>query len=1317
MVKRIYQKTLILLLITVFMFTSFSSAYAGDFSDLWDEFESEEEPSAELTVDSSIFTEDKETLSVTINDEELSSLALVDAETDEWLSVIAEDLEKGPFEWDLHYTEDDEDKRLKDGIYYLALTNEPVDTSQDIELDDLSYAAIVQKSEQPSIELNQEKEDGIAVLEENNVSGEVESALFDFGVPAAYFEISYVAKKDGEPYTEGTKALNEDHSFTLENELTKGLSSLQLTVTDPAELSADKTVDVELTEPDAAKQEENESSSEEDEREEDSSESNESNENADEQENEENASETNESSSNEEENEVNAVETDETTDLEKQAEDSEENSAREEENTRAENESESNEEENEENAVESDENEDTSFSTFSTQSDADQNEETSDYQTVSAPPYQDGDKSDNIREMKQDLTKLGFGNFPDDPSNRYGPVTEGVVEDFQRYYGLSVTGEAGDTTLQRLDNETNTVYQDYHESSSFIDMKNMLTELDHGNFPDNPSRNYGPVTAGVVEEFQAAENLHVTGIADSVTLALLEERHSEETENSDYEAAAYPPYADGDQGAAIREMKLDLTHLGFGNFPSDPSVRYGPVTEGVVEQFQAHFGLDVTGVADNQTLNYLETEANTIYQDYNVDESFQEMKEMLTELGYGNFPENPSANYGPVTAGVVEEFQTAEDSLVTNGIADSITLALLEERYQAATANNGYEPASEPPYADGDQGDAIREMKISLTKLGFGNFPEDPSIRYGPVTEGVVSEFQAYFGLTADGIADQTTLNRLDDEANTIYQDRHENESFVAMKTKLEALGHANYSSAPSDVFGPNTASVVKRFQASENLKETGIADSVTLEVLDDLYQQYQQNEPTAVIFNDGDRNGDVRDMKLDLTKLGFGNFPSDPSEAYGPVTMGVVESFQNYYGVSRTDGVTNRETLSTLESVLNSPYSDGNSGPYVKEMKLKLTQFGFGNFPNDPSENYGPVTAGVVKDFQAANGLKVNGIADGPTLEALENQQQETIQQGIVTATALNVRSGPSTDYSRVGSLPNGEIVDIQQEESNGWYRILFGDGQAYVSGLHIDLYDNMTDGEIIGYVTANSTLNVRSGPGTSHDSIDRIPSGAEVEILHTHENGRNSSWHEIRYDGNQTGYVSAGYIELERRNSASSGPLAGKTIYLDPGHGGSDPGGIGGGMLEKEIALDVSLRTEQELVNAGAEVVMARRTDFFLSLSQRAFQANRSDADIFVSVHANISGVNARGTETFWYPRYAATDSERLAHSLQDSVVEALGTHYRRVDQGNFHVIRETEIPSALLELGFMDNEEDAAKLRSDYYRDRAAGGILNGLVDYFN
>ncbi|SES41175.1 peptidoglycan-binding protein [Salipaludibacillus aurantiacus] len=348
--------------------------------------------------------------------------------------------------------------------------------------------------------------------------------------------------------------------------------------------------------------------------------------------------------------------------------------------------------------------------------------------------FMDGNADPAIRELKVKLTHLGFGNFPERPSDRYGPVTSSVVDDFQKHYGLTVNGIADDVTLGKMDAEWDKALKDGDDSEAVREMKMNLTALGFGNFPEFPSTRYGPVTSGVVSDFQESHSLRVSGTANPITLKKIEEL---------LQAA----FKDGDDHPDIRPFKQKLTALGYGNFPERPSTRYGPVTEGVVKEFQADNGLQVTGTADHVTMKKIDELLQIVFEDGDDLEEIRALKQDLTFLGFGNFPNRPSTRYGPVTEGVVKDFQKYY-GLPATGVVNVRTLDVLKRNINTI-------------YQDGKSTAEIREMKMQLTSLGFGNFPESPSKNYGPVTAGVVRDFQQHHNLIANGIADTVTLNKI----------------------------------------------------------------------------------------------------------------------------------------------------------------------------------------------------------------------------------------------------------------------------------------------------------------------------------------------------------------------------------------------------------------------------------------------------------------------------------------------------------------------------------------------------------------------------
>src|SRR5699024_325398 len=107
----------------------------------------------------------------------------------------------------------------------------------------------------------------------------------------------------------------------------------------------------------------------------------------------------------------------------------------------------------------------------------------------------------------------------------------------------------------------------------------------------------------------------------------------------------------------IKELKENLTALGFGNFPQNPSIFYGTVTANVVKEFQETYGITADGIADKSTLNKVNELLKSVLKAGDKNQKVRQLKKDLTQLGFGNFPNNPSTTYGKVTANVVKEFQ------------------------------------------------------------------------------------------------------------------------------------------------------------------------------------------------------------------------------------------------------------------------------------------------------------------------------------------------------------------------------------------------------------------------------------------------------------------------------------------------------------------------------------------------------------------------------------------------------------------------------------------------------------------------------------
>ena len=233
----------------------------------------------------------------------------------------------------------------------------------------------------------------------------------------------------------------------------------------------------------------------------------------------------------------------------------------------------------------------------------------------------------------------------------------------------------------------------------------------------------------------------------------------------------------------------------------------------------------------------------------------------------------------------------------------------------------------------------------------------------------------------------------------------------------------------------------------------------------------------------------------------------------------------------------------------------------------------------------------------------------------------------------------------------------------------------------------------------------------------------------------------------------LSSGKISLAQQLG-----LGVRTIVIDPGHGGKDPGAMAFGLKEKDIVLKMGKQLALHLRNKlGAEVILTRETDIFLPLEERTAIANTNDADLFISLHVNAHpSPNIKGFETYFLNlstndeamRVAARENATSTHQmsdLQDILSDIMqnskinesaklaqqvhnsitGIHRKQpyilkdmgVKQAPFYVLIGAGMPSILVELAFISNPEDAKLLANDSFIDEMAGSITNGISQYVN
>lgn len=178
--------------------------------------------------------------------------------------------------------------------------------------------------------------------------------------------------------------------------------------------------------------------------------------------------------------------------------------------------------------------------------------------------------------------------------------------------------------------------------------------------------------------------------------------------------------------------------------------------------------------------------------------------------------------------------------------------------------------------------------------------------------------------------------------------------------------------------------------------------------------------------------------------------------------------------------------------------------------------------------------------------------------------------------------------------------------------------------------------------------------------------------------------------------------------------------TVYLDPGHGGTDEGCARAGVREKDLNLAIALLVRDQLKEQGYRVIMSRETDTYIAKEARVEEANRSGADIYISIHQNATeesaGVN--GMEVWYTEDGDRSDNKRLAQLIRQQTLKSTGAVERELqDDADFYVTENTSMPTCLIETGFLSNAAERRKLGLAEYQEQIAGGIVQGVVYYFH
>jgi N-acetylmuramoyl-L-alanine amidase len=372
-----------------------------------------------------------------------------------------------------------------------------------------------------------------------------------------------------------------------------------------------------------------------------------------------------------------------------------------------------------------------------------------------------------------------------------------------------------------------------------------------------------------------------------------------------------------------------------------------------------------------------------------------------------------------------------------------------------------------------------------------------------------------------------------------------------------------------------------------------------------------------------------------------------------------------------------------------------------------------------------------VGKSFFASGYIQSSvekGIISGfPNGTFQPNQVVTRGQMALLISRAFQYGNAATTTAAGEQLMTRGIAQGISSGNFGGNQNVTRGDFAVFLArAIDYKLRSNKAVSFSGNLTVSASGLNVRSGPSIAYGILGKLVNGTKVTGAY-----RVGNWVYIK-SSSVEGFVHGDYLSgtftpggvssstpTSPPPSNTSNPIASQVLVIDPGHGGSDPGASGFGLQEKTVTLDTSLRLKALLAKAPFKVVMTRETDTYPTLSQRVDMAIKAKGNAFISIHANAFNGSANGSETFYYSAENnpyVSDSLLLATAIQKRLVAEGGLKDRGVKKGNLHVLRENNMPASLVELGFIDNESDNNKLKTETWRQTAAQSIYWGILDYY-
>lgn len=340
-----------------------------------------------------------------------------------------------------------------------------------------------------------------------------------------------------------------------------------------------------------------------------------------------------------------------------------------------------------------------------------------------------------------------------------------------------------------------------------------------------------------------------------------------------------------------------------------------------------------------------------------------------------------------------------------------------------------------------------------------------------------------------------------------------------------------------------------------------------------------------------------------------------------------------------------------------------------------------------------------------------VSGWADNRYVQTETNRDagktaENNVSAAIVAASSLNIRQSPSLQSETVATVTYGTRLQITGTD-HGWYEVELDDGtHGWVAGFYV-ARESQAKRSSEAEVTLHSGTSLYKRPQSSSDTVGTAKAGDRFPVV-----SEMDGWYKIRMESGISAYIPA--KAAQKSNKTVKKGIKGKTIVLDPGHGGTDNGTTGAyGTLEKLATLKTTNALYEKLKKAGARVILTRNSDTYVSLPERTAISNTNHADAFVSIHFDSAeDPHTRGHTTYYYH----AQDYNFARLVNNQITSRLGTVDRGVKFGDFHVIRENTQPAILLELGYLSSPAEEKHIAEKSFQTKAVAGIYNGLKAYF-